>query len=298
MVTPLYGQRKTVEQNNDIPLLQEHLSRKKTHKGQNHNIKKMHVIEMLHIEMSVVQPAATVQTPLKFRWPMVGYHLFKYRGCLHTSQETKESGYMDWCTGQALHGLVSSKDEDKDPAVLRQSDNLDDQSQFTSSLTGETLSGFCSQNPAQPSSNSGCCRRSEDRQSTSLSTGSLMVSASHSENDRTIGKIQLLSLALKAFELIPCIWLAGFTGTCFGQSLPMIIACQLPLENCKGESEMQPQAFTWLPGIVVWLSSLAATPAHSRGSNLRHRCRCGSCRLASIPPPPHQCTSRLLLSPL
>ncbi|XP_038391314.1 uncharacterized protein LOC111095647 isoform X1 [Canis lupus familiaris] len=136
MVTPLYGQRKTVEQNNDIPLLQEHLSRKKTHKGQNHNIKKMHVIEMLHIEMSVVQPAATVQTPLKFRWQMVGYHLFKYRGCLHISQETKESGYMDWCTGQALHGLVSSKDEDKDPAVLRQSDNLDDQSQFTSSLTG------------------------------------------------------------------------------------------------------------------------------------------------------------------
>lgn len=96
----------------------------------------MHVIEMLHIEMSVVQPAATVQTPLKFRWQMVGYHLFKYRGCLHISQETKESGYMDWCTGQALHGLVSSKDEDKDPAVLRQSDNLDDQSQFTSSLTG------------------------------------------------------------------------------------------------------------------------------------------------------------------
>lgn len=61
---------------------------------------------------------------------------------------------------------------------------------------------------------------------------------------------QLLSLAPKAFKPVLCIWLAGFTGTCFGQSLPMIITCQLSPENCKGESEMQLQAFTWWAGIV------------------------------------------------
>lgn len=40
--------------------------------------------------MSVVQPAATAQISLEFRWQMTGYHLFKYRGCLHTSKEKRK----------------------------------------------------------------------------------------------------------------------------------------------------------------------------------------------------------------
>ena len=37
MVTPLYGQSKTLGQNNYIPMITEHLT-EKTHKGQNHSI--------------------------------------------------------------------------------------------------------------------------------------------------------------------------------------------------------------------------------------------------------------------
>ena len=66
MVTPLYGQRNTVGRNNYIPMLQEHLTEKKTTKAKI-TFKKMHFIGMLHIEVSVVQPAATAQI-LKFRW--------------------------------------------------------------------------------------------------------------------------------------------------------------------------------------------------------------------------------------
>lgn len=40
--------RKTVEQNNSIPMLRGHLTEK------THNIKKMHFTERLHIEISVV----------------------------------------------------------------------------------------------------------------------------------------------------------------------------------------------------------------------------------------------------
>lgn len=58
---------------------------------------------------------------------------------------------------------------------------------------------------------------------------------------------QLLSLAPKAFWLILCVWLTGLTGTGFGQSFPMIITCQLPLENCREDHEIQSQAsLGWL----------------------------------------------------
>lgn len=66
------------------------LKQKKKNKGQNHNIKRMRFIEMLHTEMSVVQPAAAVQMSLEFRRQMVGYHLFKYRGGLQTSKENRK----------------------------------------------------------------------------------------------------------------------------------------------------------------------------------------------------------------
>lgn len=76
---------------------------------------------------------------------------------------------------------------------------------------------------------------------------------------------QLLSLAPKASTLILCIWLAGFTGTGFGQSLPMIITCQLPLENCRGDSEIQSQALpgclgSWFGFCFCFCKSLPANP--------------------------------------
>lgn len=47
----------------------------------------------------------------------------------------------------------------------------------------------------------------------------------------------------------------------------MIITCQLPLENCRGDSEIQSQAFTWLAGIVgfvfFFLNPCRQTPLHS-----------------------------------
>lgn len=66
MVTPSYGQRKTLGQNNCIPMIREHLTEKACN-GHNHRVKKMCFIEMIHIEVSVVKPAARAQIPLNFK---------------------------------------------------------------------------------------------------------------------------------------------------------------------------------------------------------------------------------------
>ena len=72
MVTPLYGQSKTLGQNNYIPMITEHLTEKHT-KAKITVFKKMHFIEMPHIEITVAKPAATTQIRLKFGGQMVGY---------------------------------------------------------------------------------------------------------------------------------------------------------------------------------------------------------------------------------
>lgn len=48
------------------------------------------------------------------------------------------------------------------------------------------------------------------------------------------------------------IWLVGFTETCSGHSLSVIIISQLPLDNGKKNLKFQPS--TWLAGIIFCIS--------------------------------------------
>lgn len=77
--------RKTLEQNNSIPMLRGHVTEK------THNIKKMLFTEAPYWNQCCVKPAATAQVPRKFRGQItysstIGYHLFNYRACLCTSK--------------------------------------------------------------------------------------------------------------------------------------------------------------------------------------------------------------------
>lgn len=64
-----------------------------------------------------------------------------------------------------------------------------------------------------------------------------------------------LTWAPKAFKSTLGIGLVGFAEACCGQSLSMIIICQLSLEIVKGEFETQFQAFIWLAGILFSISN-------------------------------------------
>lgn len=114
MITPLYGQRKTLVQNNYIPMLREHLTEeKKNTRKPKHSIKKMHFIEMFHIEVSVVKPASIIQIPLKFRG-QIPYSNTEHV-CIH--HEKKEKGPWVGPTKVTLSGPVASKREHSAPIL-------------------------------------------------------------------------------------------------------------------------------------------------------------------------------------
>lgn len=63
------------------------LDRKKNTRKPKHSIKKMHFIEMFHIEISVVKPASISQIPLKFR-RQIAYSNTEHV-CIHQKKKEK-----------------------------------------------------------------------------------------------------------------------------------------------------------------------------------------------------------------
>lgn len=82
MVTPFYGQRKTLGQNNYIPMPGKPSQKKNTERPKSQHLK-MHFIEMLH---ATYRKLVTLNQQLQRTEST-------YKGCLHKSKEKRKVGW-------------------------------------------------------------------------------------------------------------------------------------------------------------------------------------------------------------